>query len=68
MPRMSDENCKDYCLGIEAILASIIGAMGTAQRHAMIEELERHLAQRKHSEDADEVIAGLLARVLRPLA
>lgn len=68
MLRMRDDTCKNYGLGIEAILASIIAAMGTAQRRAMIEELERHLAQRKHSEDADEVISGLLARVLRPLA
>ena len=68
MPRMSDDRCTDYCLGIEAILAAVIGTMDGAQRHAILEKLERHLAQRKRSEEADEVISGLLARVLRPLA
>ena len=67
MPPMSDHRCKHYCLGIEALLAAVIGTMDAARRHAIVEELERHLAQRKYSEETDEVISGLLARVLRPL-
>ena len=59
MLRMSDDTCKNYCLGIESVLASIIATMGKAQRHAMIESLERRLAQRKQTEEADEVISGL---------
>jgi hypothetical protein len=34
---MSDDRCTDYCLGIEAILAAVIGTMDGAQRHAILE-------------------------------
>ncbi len=64
---MNDE-CMDYCLGVEAVLASVIATMGAPQRQALIRALEKRLVPQKRSEEADEVIAGLLARVLRPLA
>jgi hypothetical protein len=39
LPRMSEDRCTDYCLGIEAILAAVIGTLDGAQRRAILEEL-----------------------------
>jgi hypothetical protein len=61
-----DGTCYRYATGLEAILASIVSTMDAEQHTAFVRHLDQALSASAVGEEADEVISGLVARVLRP--
>jgi hypothetical protein len=61
-----DDNCHHYATGLEALLASIVSTMDAEQHKTFVRHLDQTLSKSTVGEEADEVIAGLVARVLIP--
>ncbi len=60
-----DDMCRHYTAGVEAILAGMISTLTPHEQRALVQHLDQALSRRAIDDKADEVISGLLARVLR---